>query len=150
MISFTMPVRMGPGSGKVTIARPLAPVEQAVRSAWVQQCGIHRAPDGPLVLDILERHERPDSHTRSGGRISAEGKRHMEPAGLARPTATSWLVQSALTGFALAPGQVVELRARSLWDTSSGLDVNIRSAGASASVARWGPEAPGTGGNIRT
>lgn len=139
MISFTMPVRLGPGSGKVTLSRPLSPVEQAVRSAWVEQCGIHRAPDGPLVLDILERHKRPDTHHRSGGRISAEGKRHMEPSGLARPTATSWLVQSALTGYAIAAGQIVDLKARSVWDTSSGLDVIIRKHAPQATVARWGP-----------
>ena len=139
MIAFTMPVRMGPGSKKVQLARPLAPIEQAVRSAWVDQCGIHRAPNGPLVLDIVERHERPESHHRSGGRISAEGKRHMEPAGLARPTATAWIVQSALTGFAIAPGQVIDLHARSCWDTAPGLDVSLRKAGPLASVARWGP-----------
>ena len=139
MIAFTMPVRMGQGTSKVQISRPLAPIEQAIRAAWVDQCGIHRAPHGPLVMEIVERHERPDAHHRSGGRISAEGKRHMEPSGLARPTATAWIVEAALSGFAIAKGQVIDVRARSSWDSAPGLDVALRKSGPLASVASWGP-----------
>jgi len=102
--------------GRTYTPRETTLAENAIRIAW-EEAGALRLPDGPVLLRVVIAVERPQSHFRRDGSLSAEGLRNPEPH-RRKPDLDNAvkLVMDALNGRAWRDDvQVIGVEARRLW-----------------------------------